>query len=169
MIDYIQYLLQTINNIEQESLDSVVNLIREVRDQKGTIWICGNGGAAATANHFQNDLIKMCGIKAISLCSNVETILAYGNDCSFEDVFKKQLEVLYRPRDLVILLSTSGTSKNLDLPKEYTTLGIFGNAYKEGRIECTHYLEIYSTNTQITEDMHSILMHMIVRRIAHFE
>lgn len=77
------------------------------------IYICGNGGSASTANHFVNDLVKMCGIRAYSLCANEAVLTAYANDDCFDNVFVDQLKVYAEPGDLVITISTSGKSRNI--------------------------------------------------------
>jgi len=60
------------------------------------VYIIGNGGSASTANHFANDLVKMCGIKAISLCANEAIIMAFANDSGYENVFYRQLKVFLK-------------------------------------------------------------------------
>lgn len=77
------------------------------------VWIMGNGGSASTANHFANDLVKMCGVKAISLCANEAVVMAYANDNGYADVFSCQLDVFAKKDDLIITISGSGTSLNI--------------------------------------------------------
>lgn len=77
------------------------------------VYIIGNGGSASTANHFANDLVKMCGIKAISLCANEAVIMAYANDNGYENIFVEQLKVFLNKDDLLITISGSGKSKNI--------------------------------------------------------
>ncbi len=77
------------------------------------IYIIGNGGSASCANHFANDLVKMCGVKAISLCANEAIVTAYANDMGYENVFSDQLKVFLESGDLLITISGSGTSKNI--------------------------------------------------------
>jgi D-sedoheptulose 7-phosphate isomerase len=79
----------------------------------GKIWLAGDGGSAALADHFACDLIKNCHLPAISLCANSAVITAIANDYSFEDVFYRQLMVLFQPGDLLVIFSTSGNSPNL--------------------------------------------------------
>lgn len=161
---YILDLNNTIAKIQIEEIDFVINILKQIRENNNVVWLAGNGGSAATANHMQNDLIKMCGIKAISLASNVETILAFGNDCSFRDIFKKQLDIFAQQNDVVILLSSSGTSENLEVSSDkYKTIGIFGNPENPNRIQCDIMINIDSTDIQIIEDMHSVIMHMICK------
>ena len=77
------------------------------------VYIIGNGGSASTANHFANDLVKMCGVKAFSLCANMAIVTAYANDNGYENVFSDQLKVFLTKNDLLITISGSGTSKNI--------------------------------------------------------
>lgn len=77
------------------------------------IFIIGNGGSASCANHFANDLVKMCGVKAISLCANEAIITAFANDEGYENIFEHQLKVFLNKNDLLVTISGSGTSKNI--------------------------------------------------------
>jgi D-sedoheptulose 7-phosphate isomerase len=77
------------------------------------VYIIGNGGSASTANHFANDLVKMGGIRAISLAANEAVIMAYANDNGYENVFSDQLKVFLTKNDLLITISGSGTSRNV--------------------------------------------------------
>ncbi|KKS80888.1 MAG: Sugar isomerase (SIS) [Candidatus Woesebacteria bacterium GW2011_GWC1_43_10b] len=95
--------------------DIVPDLIGIVKAIKKAdfVYIIGNGGSASTANHFANDLVKMCGIKAMSLCANEAVVMAYANDNGYENVFSDQLKVFLTKNDLLITISGSGTSKNI--------------------------------------------------------
>ena len=76
------------------------------------VFVCGNGGSAANAEHFTNDLFSK-GIKAICLNSNVSIMTMIANDFGYDQVFSKQLVVYAKPGDLLITLSCSGTSPNI--------------------------------------------------------
>ena len=76
------------------------------------IWICGNGGSAATAEHFATDLVKK-GYKAIALSSNTSVITMIANDYGYDEIFAKQLHCFGQERDLLITISCSGASKNI--------------------------------------------------------
>jgi len=77
------------------------------------IWIIGDGGLSSTANHFSCDLLKNAHRPAISLCSNCAIITAIANDYSFEETYLLQLRVLFKKGDVLVILSTSGKSRNL--------------------------------------------------------
>lgn len=86
----------------------LIELIKEAR----FVFVCGNGGSAATAEHFTNDLFSK-GIKAICLNSNTSIMTMIANDFGYEYVFSKQLEVYGKNIDLLITISCSGTSPNI--------------------------------------------------------
>ena len=89
-------------------MKDLVKLIKQAR----FVYICGNGGSAATAEHFTNDLFSK-GIKAICLNSNTSIMTMIANDFGYKKVFAKQLEVYATPDDLLITISCSGTSPNI--------------------------------------------------------
>jgi D-sedoheptulose 7-phosphate isomerase len=76
------------------------------------VFVCGNGGSSATAEHMTNDLFSK-GVKAICLNSNVSILTMIGNDFGYDQVFGRQLEVYGGKDDLLITISCSGTSPNI--------------------------------------------------------
>jgi D-sedoheptulose 7-phosphate isomerase len=86
-----------------------VELIEKVRSAK-RVYIIGNGGSFANAQHIQNDL-ENCGVRAHTM--NPATLTATANDEAYEFVFSKWIILHGEPGDLLIALSGSGTSKNI--------------------------------------------------------
>ena len=81
-------------------------------------FFAGNGGSAATASHFANDIAIGTNdyqkpFRVISLTDNVATLTALGNDFGYAEIFVRQLRVLGKKGDLLICISASGNSKNL--------------------------------------------------------
>lgn len=93
-------------------MNELIQLIKEAR----FVFICGNGGSSATAEHFTNDLFKR-GIKAICLNSNTSIMTMIANDIGYPYVFSEQLKVYASSKDLLITISCSGTSENIILAK----------------------------------------------------
>lgn len=167
MIDtYFNKISNTLERIDKESIQSIVGLIK---DTVGTIFVFGNGGSSTTASHFTQDLIKGLGLKAICLNDNVASILAFGNDESFESVFLGQLITLAKEDDLVIGISCSGNSRNVIYAIEWATannirtIGLFG--YDGGKLkELVDYpLHVPSSDMQVCEDCHLIVCHVIYK------
>ena len=122
------------------------------------VYVCGNGGSASTANHFVNDLVKMCGIKAYSLCANEALLTAIANDEGYRTIFTEQLRIYAEPGDLVVTISTSGKSNNIIETHEYCKgLGLNYIAFP-----------VYGGKTQIAEDMHLALAHSICRELVEW-
>lgn len=141
-------------------MNKLIKLIRSTDDWGGVVYICGNGGSASTANHFANDLVKMCGIKAISLCSNEAVVMAYANDNGYENIFSDQLKVFFEDGDLLITISGSGTSKNILKAIKYVTRFGINNFYSFPT------MKDYKCDMQRAEDKHLILVHKVVTELC---
>lgn len=89
-------------------MNELIDQIKKAR----FIWIAGNGGSAATAEHLTTDLVKR-NYPAICLNSNVSVITMAGNDYGYEYIFSKQLTAYANEQDLLITISCSGTSPNI--------------------------------------------------------
>lgn len=89
-------------------MKELIKLIKEA----DFVYICGNGGSSANAEHLSNDLFSK-GIKAICLSSNTSIMTMIANDFGYEFVFSRQLGLFGTPKDLLITLSCSGTSPNV--------------------------------------------------------
>ncbi|MBR9704085.1 D-sedoheptulose 7-phosphate isomerase [Candidatus Pacearchaeota archaeon] len=89
----------------------------------GKLLICGNGGSAADSQHIAGELVDKFlmdrkGLPAISLTCDTSVLTAWGNDKSFDEVFSRQVEALGKNGDVLIAITTSGTSKNVVLACE---------------------------------------------------
>jgi D-sedoheptulose 7-phosphate isomerase len=116
---YLQDLGALMDSMDMRALERIVGRLRDVRDRGGTIYIAGNGGSAATATHWVNDLgkaTKASGrpwLRVLCLSDNVSWLTALGNDEGYDRVFAGQLENFVRPGDLLAVISASGNSPNL--------------------------------------------------------
>ena len=133
------------------------------------IFVCGNGGSAAIANHLETDFSK-AGVKKIhSLSSNPSLLTMIGNDFGFEFTFEKQLEYQnINHNDLFIAISSSGKSPNIVQALDYAnktgarTVGLSGfDGGALGRAQI--HLHVPSPNYGIVEDAHQTLMHVLTQ------
>ena len=103
--------------VDLDQVNKAVQMLRAVKQNKGMVWIVGNGGSAATAEHFANDLLKMAGIRAISLSAMTSTVTAYGNDDGWEFMFKNPMLRMNSDNqwgnDVLVAISCSGNSPNV--------------------------------------------------------
>jgi D-sedoheptulose 7-phosphate isomerase len=99
-------------------IDKIADTIIESLEAGHKVLLCGNGGSAADAQHIAAELVgrfysNRQPLPAISLAANTSTVTAVGNDFSFHDVFARQVSGLGKPGDVLIGLSTSGSSQNV--------------------------------------------------------
>jgi D-sedoheptulose 7-phosphate isomerase len=84
----------------------------------GCVYLCGNGGSAADAQHIAAELVgrfvrERKGLPAVALTTDTSNLTSIANDYGFEQVFSRQVEALVRTGDVLWAFSTSGTSKNV--------------------------------------------------------
>lgn len=109
-------LLQRVN---LDAVERIYQILRSARDNGATVYLAGNGGSAATAAHWVNDLGKgakescRLPLRVMSLSDNVSWLTALANDEGYERVFAGQLENFAKANDVLVVLSASGNSANL--------------------------------------------------------
>ena len=103
-----------------EVLKNIGEIISNSILKGGKLFLCGNGGSAADAQHLAAELIVRLrsshnrkAIPAISLVMDTSTLTACGNDYGFDRIFSRPLEALGNSNDCLLVLSTSGNSKNV--------------------------------------------------------
>jgi D-sedoheptulose 7-phosphate isomerase len=99
-------------------LEKAAAILCDVLKGGSRIYICGNGGSAADAQHIAGELVgrfemSRDALPAVALSTDTSILTAIGNDMSFEDVFARQVEALVRRGDLLWAISTSGESPNV--------------------------------------------------------
>ena len=103
-----------------KNIYKAIDLISKTLVTGNKIYICGNGGSAADAQHLAAEFliilrpkVKRRPYPVITLAQDTSTITACANDIGFNNLFKRNLEALANPNDLLIVFSTSGNSKNI--------------------------------------------------------
>ena len=180
-LNYIEYLTKVLNGIEPNQIESFVECLLETREKDGTIYFIGNGGSAATASHFVNDLSvglsnKGKPFKAICLSDNVPSITAIGNDESFDLIFLNQVKAFLTKKDLLVAISASGNSLNLVNCFEYAinqniqTFSI--TAFDGGRLKeiSNKYIHIKTNKGEYgpAEDAHMIIDHLVTSFLSRY-
>lgn len=111
---------------KQQSLTSLspniqraAQIMLECLSQQGKILSCGNGGSAGDAQHFSSELLNRFekerrGLAAIALTTDSSTLTSIANDYAYERVFARQVEALGQKGDVLLAISTSGNSKNVN-------------------------------------------------------
>jgi len=118
-------LLRAIESIDLKKVDQAIVWFQQSRDAGRQIFVCGNGGSAATASHFACDIVKGCSFnrsdrfRIMALTDQLATITAYANDVGYDAVFVEQLKNFAQPDDLFMAISGSGNSPNVLRAMEY--------------------------------------------------
>ena len=178
---YIDYLSSVLNNISLTDIEKFVEVLLEARERESSIFFIGNGGSAATASHFANDIAIGTRtyekpFRAISLCDNQAVITAIANDDGYEKIFSQQLQVLLKKQDVVVAISASGNSPNLiqaiDTSKEMGAITVGISAFDGGKMK-----EIVDVSLHVptekgeygpAEDAHMVLDHLVSNYLMRF-
>jgi D-sedoheptulose 7-phosphate isomerase len=178
---YIEWYLDEVGNILRQlppgQIGQIIHLLKQARLDRKQIFLIGNGGSAATASHFANDLLKSTvaadkpRMKVIALTDNIPVMLAYANDCGYETIFAEQLDALAAPGDMLVAFSGSGRSPNvlraLDLARQrgLTTIGFTGRDGGGMPKRCDVCLVAPCQPMEQIEDVHVVLTHLIYSAI----
>jgi len=174
---FFQELEKQLNKVSWKEISQAIKILRSTYEYDGRIYLIGNGGSAAIASHFANDLNKtVLGHKgnkrvkrfqAVSLCDNVPLLTAWANDVGFESVFSEQLKNFAQEKDVLIAISSGGkspniisavkTAKKLHLP----VIGLMG--FDGGKLFSLSDAKIYipSFKYTVVESAHDIICHLI--------
>ena len=172
-----RYFARLVNLFDRVSCEEIARFARVLLDARARgsrIFFIGNGGSAATASHFANDLA--IGTKAwrrpfrvISLTDNVAVLTAVANDYGYHEIFTAQLKTLMEPHDVVVAISASGNSPSVVAAIEWAnahgavTVGLTG--FDGGRLrtlaaQCVH-VPTEAGEYGPVEDLHMIFDHLV--------
>ena len=177
---YVAHLIEVLGRLDCEAVSEVIQVFLEARSKANTIFFLGNGGSAATACHFANDM-GFCAspegstpFRALSLAENMSFVTCLANDIGYENVFSWQLRNLMRPGDVVVGISASGNSPNVVNALEYARLhggipvalvGFDGGRIKHIARYVVH-VETEKGEYGPVEDIHMVLDHLISGYLA---
>jgi len=103
-----------------EAIVAAATMIAQSLRQGGKLLVCGNGGSAADSQHLAGEFVSVLdrrrmrpAMAALALTTNSSILTAIGNDFGFAGIFERQVEALGRSGDILVGISTSGTSENV--------------------------------------------------------
>ena len=145
-------------------------LTQRLRAGGKAIWL-GNGGSAAEAQHLAAELVgrfarERAGLASISLAADTSALTAIANDYGYEQVFSRQVQSLCDARDVVIGLSTSGTSPNVvaalkEARRQGAATAALTGASGGDLSEVDHCIRVPSSSTSRIQEMHLVIGHVI--------
>lgn len=177
---YFQRLAAEIQRLDMASLEGLSEWLYEAWEQGRWVFVCGNGGSAATANHLAQDLAKGVikdadlrehrrrGLRSVSLCANVSWLTALGNDLGYDHVFVQQLANYGQAGDILVAISGSGNSPNVLAAVEWAnrnglrTYGMTG--FDGGKLKKIQQAGVHVAldDMEMVESVHSCICHWLV-------
>ena len=141
------------------------------------VLICGNGGSAADSQHFAAEFVNAFSrdldrkaLPAVSLTTDTSILTSIANDFEFENVYSRQVEAYGLPGDVLIVLTTSGSSKNclkaIDIANSMglTTIS-FTKEKGQVSTQAQISIEVPSQNTQHIQECHMLAYHVITELV----
>ena len=181
-----QYLEEILESIEikkkllglnKEVFLSIEKIFSTIKNG-GKIFICGNGGSAADAQHLAAEFLVRLNPKInrqpfpmISLAMDTSTLTACGNDFDFKYIFSRNLEALGSKKDLLVTISTSGNSKNIiEVLKQSKKMKIFSVSFlgfNGGAAKKISNLNIIVPHDKVAriQESHIFLGHFILDKV----
>jgi D-sedoheptulose 7-phosphate isomerase len=137
-----------------------------------SVYVMGNGGSAADAQHMAGELVgrflmERRPLPCVALCTDTSVMTAIANDYGVEEVFRKQVQALARAGDVVIGISTSGNSRNVNLALEEarrlgaTPLGLAGRGGGAMTTLCDVCLVVPSDHAPRIQEVHGTVIHIL--------
>lgn len=151
---------------------TAVDIICSSLSAGGQLFLAGNGGSAADAQHIAAELTgrflrERQPLRAIALHANTSALTAIGNDYGYDQVFARELSAHARPGDVLLAISTSGNSRNIVRAIEVArngkviVIGLTGESGGQMRTACDLCLCVPSKSTARIQEMHITIGHAI--------
>lgn len=181
--EYLARLREELDKLDRTAIERFSEALHDAWQSERFIFVIGNGGSAATASHFCEDLGKntLCPddmhddskkrMRVLSLTDHVSWITALGNDLCYEEVFSQQLRQYASPGDLLVAISGSGNSPNIIKAVEWanarglTTYGMTG--YNGGKLKQLQHdgIHVELDDMGMAESIHSCILHWVVEDV----
>lgn len=161
------------DKIFQDQIMKVAEKLIYIYKNKGKLLLCGNGGSAAQAQHLAAELVGRFfldrkALNAEALSVNTSSITSIANDYNFNQVFSRQIEAKGESGDMLIVLSTSGKSKNIieAIKTSYNlkiyTVALVGKIDESALPKITDLIiSVPSTITPLIQEVHLFIGHLI--------
>lgn len=160
-------------------IPQIINVAEELKaclKRGGKILILGNGGSAADSQHIAAEIVGRYkkdrrGLPAIALTTDTSILTAIGNDYGYDYIFARQIEALCCPEDVVVGITTSGSSKNVVAAIEEankigaTTIGMTGGTGGKLSRLCKLNLVMPSSDTPRIQEAHIFVGHSLCELI----
>jgi len=163
--------LRALSSLEPQ-MAQAADMIDQCLRAGNKLLVCGNGGSAADASHFATELVVRFArdrraLPAICLTSDSGILTAAGNDYGFDEVFARQVAAFGVPGDVLICLTTSGTSRNViraleeAKARKLRTIAFLGRDGGSSTGIADIDLLVKSDSTARIQEAHQVLLHVL--------
>jgi len=167
--------IQTSAEAIAESIAAAGRVMSDALLSDGKVLSCGNGGSAASSQHFSSKFLNRFemerpGLPAMALTTDASTVTSISNDYSYEEIFSKQVRALGKPQDVLLGISTSGNSENViraiaaahERGMKVVALsgrdgGRMADMFAEGDVE----IRVPATRTARIQEVHLVVIHCL--------
>ncbi|MDE2925043.1 MAG: SIS domain-containing protein [Acidobacteriota bacterium] len=165
--------LRVLEGVPDDLVADLASRLESARRNGRQIFVCGNGGSAASASHLANDLGKGASygrsprFRVLSLTDNIPWISAVANDYDYDQVFVEQLRNYGRSGDLLLAFSGSGNSPNVINAVGWAnrngiaTVGITGRSGGKLSQCARHVIRVDSSHMGHIEEAHFLILHLV--------
>ena len=162
-----------------EDVVRAASMIAAAFSTGGRLLLCGNGGSSTDAQHVAGEFVNQFGgrkrraLPALALSTDGGVLTSVGNDTGFENVFSRQVEAFGERGDVLLAISTSGTSPNVVRAcetargKELKIIGLLGRDGGEVAPLCDLALVVSSDDTQRIQETHNLVGHILCELVEH--
>lgn len=155
-----------------ENIEKIAKCIVEAYKLDKKVYICGNGGSAADAQHFAAELvgrylINRKALPAVAFTTDTSILTAIGNDFGYDEIFKRQVEGFVEEGDILIGISTSGNSKNVQnamieaKKRDAKIVGLLGKDGGKCKEICDYPIIVETNRTPNIQECHITIIHII--------
>lgn len=159
-----------------DPLAAICGVVNDALAAGGTVYTCGNGGSAAQALHLAEELIgRYRGDRppqrAVCLNADPTALTCIANDFGFEQIFARQCEALLTPKDVLVVLSTSGNSANVTnalhaaIRRKATSIGLLGKTGGDCLELCDHSIVVPGGDSAHVQEAHQVLIHLLCEAV----
>lgn len=173
--DHLERGARTFDAVRTKSAESIIqaaDIVTECFKNGGKLLICGNGGSAADSQHMAAEFTSRlrrdrprAALPAIALTTDTSFLTAFANDIEFDGIFERQVEALGKPGDVLLGITTSGTSKNVlrafaeAKKRGVHTIALVGKDGVKSDVDCV--VKVPGEDTQCTQEAHLAIEHLI--------
>jgi len=168
-MEYLNKIKKLCDKVDTRQIKKIIKVLEGKLEEGRMIFVCGNGGSAATASHFVCDLMKTSGklFRVVCLNDNVPLMTAIANDVGYKHTFLFQLASLASAEDLLVVISGSGNSANIvEVVRFASSMGMeivafLGKGGGKTKDMVDEHVLVPSDEYGPIEDFHLILVHLI--------